>query len=127
MRFYHAWIYLLPLLAACAQVTTLEGERLAMTSPEFAAYVESVFREQNRVATALLLALESDELTAQQATALEDADAALLAACAGLNEIAAVRRDGRELGRLEAARFAREAPACERATRGARAALAAVR
>ena len=130
--FYRAWTPVLisapvlPVLAGCAAVTTLEGERLAMTSPEFRAYVESVFREQNRVATSLLLALESADLTPRAAAALEDADAGLLGACAGLNEIAIVRRDGRELERLEAARFARQAPECERATRAAEGALDAI-
>ena len=45
-------------LCACASVTTAAGERLALTSPEFRAYVERVFREQNRVASELAFELE---------------------------------------------------------------------
>src|SRR5690554_3682800 len=40
-------------MLGCAPITTLEGERLALRSPEFRDYVEQVFREQNRVASEL--------------------------------------------------------------------------
>jgi hypothetical protein len=114
------------LTAGCVAVTTLDGERLAMRSPEFRAYVESVFRAQNRVATELAFALESDVGPAAEAE-LESAELGLIDACAGLNQIAIGRRDGTGrsgLGRVEAAR---RAPDCERAARAAEAAIASVR
>jgi len=103
------------LAAGCARVVTLEGERLNVRSDEFRRYVETVFREQNRVATALAFALEDADDEARL-DALEAAEEDLLAACAGLNAIAAARRDGERLGRLQALSAARAAPECERAT-----------
>ena len=47
------------LLAGCASVTTADGTRLGLASPEFRAYVERVFREQNRLADAFAFALEA--------------------------------------------------------------------
>jgi hypothetical protein len=107
---------------ACVSVTTLDGERLTAPSDEFRAYVETVFREQNRVATDLAFALESVADTALLDN-LEAAEGELIAACAALNELATERRAGRELGRLHQAEAAKSAPQCERATRMAEAAL----
>lgn len=112
----------LALCAGCGSVVTLDGERLGVRSDAFRDYVERVFREQNRVATALAFALE-DERDPERLDVLESAEAALLDACAGLNEIAALRRDGDRLGRLRALDAARAAPACERAAAEAEALL----
>jgi hypothetical protein len=96
----------------CATVATIDGQRLPLTSPEFAAYVERVFREQNRVADALAFALEDGEA---EHAGLMEAEQALLAACAGVNELATSRRDGESLGLKRRAANARSVPACERA------------
>lgn len=111
------------LAVGCAPVTTLDGERLALTSEAFRTYVESVFRKQNAVATDLTFALEDEGLSEADSAVLESAEAALLAACEGLNELAAERRDGEKPGGIRAAKAARQAPQCELAARNARAAL----
>ncbi len=110
------------LAAGCARVVTVEGDRLGVRSDDFRRYVETVFREQNRVATELAFALEDadDDVRADELAAAEED---LLAACAGLNAIAAARRDGERLGRLQALAAARAAPDCERATAAAEALL----
>ena len=100
--------------AGCAPVTTLDGERLAVRSDAFAAYVERVFREQNRAATALAFALE-DAADAALLDTLESVEEALLDACAGLNALATTRRDGGRTGAVRGLGAAREAPRCERA------------
>lgn len=106
------------LAAGCASVTTLDGERLSVRSDAFASYVERVFREQNRVATALAFAFEDAALPAR-IDALEAAEEALLTACAELNALAAARRGGERLGPMRGLSAARQAPDCERATAGA--------
>jgi hypothetical protein len=111
------------LLAACA-VTTADGTRLGLTSAEFRAYVERVFRDQNKVASDLAFAL--DDATASGGSAppeLTAAEDALLQACAGVNQLATSRRDQEDLGVRKSASAARSAPDCERATRAAQAAL----
>jgi hypothetical protein len=111
--------------AGCATVTTGHGERLRISSDEFAAYAERVFREQNRVASDLAFALaDAEDEDGPKYRALAAAEDALLDACAGLNEVAARRRDGERPGALRGLRAAREAPGCERATTAAEAALA---
>ena len=110
-------------LAACA-VTTADGTRLGLTSSEFRAYIERVFRDQNKVASDLAFAL--DDATASGGSAppeLMAAEDALLDACAGVNELATSRRDQEDLGTRKSASAARSAPECERATRAAQAAL----
>jgi hypothetical protein len=123
------WLHIVPLvagaalLAACA-VTTADGTRLGLTSDEFRAYIERVFRDQNKVASDLAFAL--DDATASGGSAPPDltaAEDALLKACAGVNELATSRRDREELGVGKSAGAARSAPDCERATRAAQAAL----
>jgi len=101
-------------LVGCATVTTSDGERLRMRSAEFQDYVERVFREQNRWATELLNAQEEAE--GERYDQLIRAEDSLLAACSGLNELAAARRDERALGVIREARLARSAPACETTT-----------
>jgi hypothetical protein len=109
---------------AAGGVTTPDGARLALPSAAFRSYAEGVFREQNRLADALAFALEDlpADSTAREQTLL-DAETALLNACAPLNELAAARRDARPLGRLEQARLARQAPACDAQSRQTQAVL----
>jgi hypothetical protein len=108
-------------LSGCAAVTTADGERLALTSPEFRTYVERVFREQNRLADEIAFAVEDGKA----GTAIAAAEDALLEACAGVNELATSRRDEQRLGIKRSAAAARSVPQCEAASRAAVAALAA--
>jgi hypothetical protein len=114
--------YALVFLGGCAAVPTADGERLRLASPEFRAYVERVFREQNRVADAIAFALEAPGSRAE----LASAEQRLLAACAGVNELATARRDETELGIGASVRAARTVPGCEEATRAAEVELARV-
>ena len=93
---------------------TADGQRLSLGSTEFREYVERVFREQNRVADALAFALEAP---GAQDSELATAEQELLAACAGVNELATARRDQETLGMRDSVRAARSVPECERATR----------
>jgi hypothetical protein len=112
------------LASACATVTTAGGEQLRISSDRFAMYAERVFREQNRVASMLAFALaDAKDPDGPGSRALADAEDDLLDACAGLNEVAARRRDGERPGVRRGLRAAREAPGCERATAAAEAAL----
>jgi hypothetical protein len=101
-------------LAGCAAVRTADGQRLRLGSAQFRDYVERVFREQNRVGDAAAFALEAPGF---QDADLAAAEQELLAACAGVNELATARRDRQHLGVRESARAARTVPHCERATR----------
>lgn len=112
-------LLVLALLSAGCAVTTAGGERLQVGSEAFRAYVERVFREQNRVATDLAFALEAEGLSAEREAELEAAEQGLLDACAELNELAAARRDNERLGTVAEARAARSAPDCERAAAAA--------
>ncbi|HLF11619.1 MAG TPA: hypothetical protein VJA26_10410 [Gammaproteobacteria bacterium] len=111
--------------SGCAgAVMTAAGQRLAITSPEFRDYVERVFRQQNQIATELAFAAEdAGEGADGESAELAAAEESLLAACAGLNQLAAARRDEQHLGRLRQAKAARQAPRCEAAIGDARAAL----
>ena len=109
-------------LFGCAAVTTADGTRLVFGSDDFRAYVERVFRDQNRVADELAFALE--RASAADQVELGVAEDELIAACAGLNEIATSRRDDQDLGVRRSAEAARRAPDCERATIAAQSALA---
>ena len=111
------------LLAGCASVATADGQRLRLTSPEFSEYVERVFREQNGVADAAAFALEAPGAERAELAAAEQQ---LLAACAGVNELATARRDQRRLGLRASASAARTVPECEAATRVLAAELARV-
>jgi hypothetical protein len=116
-----------PLLAACAAVTAADGHRLAVGSSEFRSYVEGVFREQNKTASDLAFAIEDAAgPNGTQPLELDAAEETLLAACAGLNELATSRRDDRSLGLRRSVELARKAPECERATLAARAVLSRV-
>jgi|KBSSwiStaDraftv2_1062776.scaffolds.fasta_scaffold1232442_2 hypothetical protein len=105
-------------LAGCAAVTTADGQRLGLTSAEFRAYVERVFRDQNRVASDLGFALED-----RDDPALAAAEEQLLAACAGVNELATLRRDAQSPGVRRGSAAAHTVPRCEQATREARSTL----
>jgi len=109
-----ALVFLLLILLGCAAVPTADGERLSLRSAEFREYVERVFREQNRVADAVAFALEAP---GAQESELAAAEQELLAACAGVNELATARRDQQRLGIRSSVRAARSVPECERATR----------
>jgi hypothetical protein len=104
------------LLGACmAPVRTSDGERLRLRSDAFAAYAERVFRLQNDVLDALAFAIDA---APEDSSALMHEDA-VLAACAGLNEIAVRRRDGGGTRPLQDAATARRLPECETAANGA--------
>jgi hypothetical protein len=107
-------------LAGCASVSTADGHRLELSSEEFRAYVERVFREQNRVADELAFALEGP--TARR-EGLAAAEQRLLDSCASVNELATARRDEVRLGLRRSLRAARSVPQCEAATREATEAL----
>jgi outer membrane murein-binding lipoprotein Lpp len=109
------------LLAGCAAISTADGDRLALQSEEFRAYVERVFREQNRVADELAFALEAP---APARGELAVAEQRLLEACAAVNELATARRDELRLGLRRSLSAARTVPRCEQATRSAAEALA---
>jgi hypothetical protein len=116
------------LLAGCAAVTTADGRRMALGSSEFRDYGERVFREQNQAASELAFALEEsanqDAARSDTLRSLSAAEETLLAACAGLNELATSRRDERRVGLRRSAALARKTPECERATLAARDVLA---
>jgi hypothetical protein len=101
-------------LAGCAAVQTADGQRLGLTSEEFRAYVERVFRDQNRVADEVAFALEGPSAARDELAAAEQR---LLEACAGVNELATARRDQRRLGLRRSSSAARTVPQCEAATR----------
>ena len=108
-------------LSGCAVVPTADGQRLRLGSDEFRDYVERVFREQNRVADAVAFALDAP---GAQDAELAAAEQQLLAACAGVNELATARRDQRRLGARSSVRAAKSVPDCERAALAADARLA---
>jgi hypothetical protein len=103
---------------------TADGERLTLTSPEFRAYVERVFREQNRVADQFAFATEGGRDVPAAVTAAEQS---LLDACAAVNELATARRDERHLSVRQRSTAARSVPTCERTMRASVATLDAWR
>ena len=112
---------LLVLVSGCAAVSTADGERLSLRSEEFRAYVDRVFREQNRVADELAFALEAADGARNE---LAVAEQRLLDACAGVNELATARRDEVGLGVRRSLGAARSVPECEKATQAVAATLA---
>jgi hypothetical protein len=102
------------LLSGCAAVATVDGDRLPLRSEEFRAYVERVFREQNRIADELAFALDAPGSARGELGAAEQR---LLEACAAVNELATARRDAVRLGLRRSLSAARTAPHCEEATR----------
>ena len=118
-----AWCALV-LLSGCAAVSTADGDRLSLRSEEFRAYVERVFREQNRVADELAFALEAPGAELGELAAAEQR---LLEACAAVNELATARRDELRLGLRRGLSAARTVPRCEETTRSVAESLAAAR
>jgi hypothetical protein len=106
-------------VAGCA-VTAVDGTRMGLKSDDFAAYVETVFRRQNEMASELALAIEAEDPDSERYAALDAVELALLDACLGINELAARQRDGEPLRGLKALARAKAAPACERATTAAK-------
>jgi len=115
-----AAVALLLILSGCAAVPTADGQRLSLRSAEFREYVE---RERDRVRDAVLLAKHALDAPGEQDAQLAAAEQELLAACAGVNELATARRDERRLDMRDSLRAARSVPDCERATRAADARL----
>ncbi len=111
-------------LTGCAAIQTADGDRLAVTSPEFRTYVERIFREQNRVADEVAFALDAPG--AEQGP-LPAGEQRLLEACSGVNELATARRDEQRLGARRSLEAARSVPKCEEAARSVAALLAAPR
>jgi hypothetical protein len=115
----HKSVLLLPALllglGGCA-VTAVDGSRMGLKSDEFATYVEKVFRQQNEVASALALELESEDPGSERYAELDAAELALLDACVDINELAAAQRDDEPLRGFKALARARQTPECERAT-----------
>ena len=111
------------ILAGCA-VLTADGQRLTLTSSEFRAYFERVFREQNRMADQFAFALEG---ALNVPAGVMAAEQSLLDACAALNELATARRDERQLSLRQRSAAARSAPMCERTVRASVATLDAWR
>jgi hypothetical protein len=107
-------------LVGCASVKSVDGQRYRVGGAAFRAYIEQVFRAQNRVADELVFTLEDLPAGATvSADQLNAADTQLLAACAGLNQLATSRRDAVKLGNRQALAAARTAPDCERAVAAA--------
>lgn len=105
-------------LGGCATVETLDGRRLRVTSGEFRDYAQAVFRRHNRVVSDLLNALdvlERDE-PALHARLLA-AEAAMLKACAALNERALAARDQDDGASRARVAVARSVPRCDEQTR----------
>ena len=114
-------VCLLLSLSGCAAVPTADGQHFRLGSDEFREYVERVFREQNRVADAVAFALDGPGAHDAELAAAEQE---LLAACAGVNELATASRDQRRLGLRCSLRAAKSVPDCERAARAADARVA---
>ncbi len=118
LRISAAGLALLLTLGGCATVETLDGRRLRVTSDEFRDYAQEVFRRHNRVISDLLNALdvlERDE-PALHARLLA-AEAAMLKACAALNERALAARDQDDGASRARLAVARSVPGCDERTR----------
>lgn len=113
------------LLTACVGTVELaDGKRIPLNSQEFEDYVEYVFKYQNKVADELTFALvDGDAAESDSQLALEAAEAKLLLACSGLNELATARRDGLRLSVRRKLKLARQVPDCEHAAAAARSAI----
>ena len=95
-------------------VETLDDTELRITSDAFRDYAERVFREQNRIVSALAFSLEDEALDPETIGRLEEAETRVLTACRDLNVIAARRRDRGPRRPLAEMRAARTVPECER-------------
>lgn len=77
---------------------------------------ERVFREHNRVASAVMFELTERDPDAPATRALVAADRAMLAACEPLNTLAAARRDGKRITLRQRLRIPRAIEACRTRT-----------
>ena len=98
----------LVLLASCAAL-----------SPELAQQSETAFRQQNQVASEILLLL--DELSPEQPNyqALTQAEDTMLKACKPLNDVAIRYRDQRSVGPIKKLRIPRSVENCRKAAEDA--------
>ena len=99
-------------LSGCAgSLATADGERLRISSAEFADYAEQVFRLQNEVLDALAFALDDypDDI------GLLNAEEAVLEACVEINELAVRRQRGGGTRVVRDMRAAQGVPACDAA------------
>ena len=122
MRQIPGILVVVSLIHGCA-VTSLDGRRMGVASEAFAEYVETVFRRQNEVATALATELDGAEPGSERYRVLEVAELNLLTACQGLNELASSIRSGGSGRASGSLRRARQAPDCEQAAAAAEALL----
>jgi hypothetical protein len=111
------------LLAGCASVTAVDGQRYAVGSESFRAYAERVFRAQNAALSALAFAFDEPSLLPADFVRLEAAESGLIGACGALNEMAVRRRDEQAAGIGQGLEAARSVPGCERAVAIAEGAL----
>ena len=121
--FYNYLILLsfLQILWGCGgYVTRPDGQRIGLASDEFRDYVEAVFRLQNRLTDELAFAIEDNRESDQ---GLVEAEARLLDACSGVNELALAARDGQQLPVGRKLALARTVPDCEAAANRATAML----
>ncbi len=105
-------------LAGCAgRIEHPDGHTMALNSDQFRSYVEATFRHQNRVADSLAFALLDRESAAPNNPihSLETAEEHLIAACAGVNELATAERDGTRLSLLAKRGLARQVADCQKA------------
>lgn len=105
----------LAVCAGCVTVVTGDGERLRAGDAAFAEYVETVFRMQNDVASALAFALDDADVDSARHQQLEAVELAVLEACQDLNALAAARQRDERSGGLRGLAAARAAPTCEAA------------
>jgi hypothetical protein len=106
------YFFALAAICGCAgSLATGDGERLRISSAEFAEYAQDVFRLQNQVLDELAFALDErpDDI------GLQNAEETVLDACADINELAVRRQRGRGVRPLRDMEAARSVPACEAA------------
>jgi len=71
-----------------------------MSIEELREYSEEVFRHQNRITTRIMMAsLDAPSISEDDQRRIDRAESRMNEACASLNEIAAVRAQGEEVGR----------------------------
>lgn len=107
------------LAAACSsvQVRYPDGRTEYQSRDEFAAYVETVFRYQNRVVNDLILATSLGAVEASEDAALVRAEREMARACQPLIETVAAELEGRRVGLLQQLTLPSAVPACEVASR----------
>jgi hypothetical protein len=111
---------LLVILTACSQVQVRypDGRTEYQSREEFAAYVEQVFRYQNRVLNDLIVyssLVESDEFFSDPELLL--AERTMARECRALIDAVAARLEGGEPGFFQKLSLPASVPACEQASR----------